>query len=58
MEKIFNQKCFHFFKGMISFPLFATGVVNTMAKLATGINNTNNTMAKLATGVFDNGGAP
>jgi hypothetical protein len=38
------------------FPLFATGVIDTGGKFATGING--KMVAKFATGVVDNGGAP
>jgi hypothetical protein len=51
------------------FPLFATGVIDTGGKFATGINNTRenggkiaagvaDTGSKFATGVVDTGGAP
>ncbi len=38
---------------MISFPLFAAGIVDTGDKLATSINNTSETGGKFAVGVVD-----
>jgi hypothetical protein len=37
----------------ILFPLFATGVIDTGGKFATGINNTSKTGGKFAAGVVD-----
>jgi hypothetical protein len=37
--------------------LFATGVVNSSGKFATGINNASENVEKFATGIVDTGGA-
>jgi hypothetical protein len=41
---------------LILFPLFATGVIDTGGKFATGINNSSETGGKIAAGINDTGG--